>query len=550
LPATRLKSSGKTILTEIIHIEPDTKPEAIRLHLARLGSGQVAVILPHGWGELDSFPQLRLLQRQARLRDQQLALVTQDLPTRRSAQALGIPVFGNEAAIVGRSWRMANRLPDVDPKQPAMGLPEPPPWRKHTADGRSRAEAVAPIARPTLHRTRVKRIEAENRYRQPLPFWLRLAGYVLSGFALAAILGAFLYFILPAATITLVPGQQSIEAAVELTADPGLDAPDLQRGLLPARLIERYVDTSGTILTTGNRRAATLNARGSVVFTNQTNRTIRIPAGTIVSTSTGDRIDFRTLKDVDVPGPTGGRATATIEAVAPGPIGNVRANSISTVSGALRTQVLVTNPGATGGGDSELVRVVTQADRDQLYTHIFAQVETSAFDQVQSELREDEWIPKESVQAYVIDRIYDHFNDEPADELTLNLRVLIQAVAVSETSARTSAMSALERAVPEGAKLVADSISFYAAPEMTVENRRVRFSVVGRGNYVVPIDSRQVRSAVVGLSQEEAAQELQRQWLLARPPQFYQDPDWFGTLPRLTNRIQVRVELNEAVAGR
>jgi hypothetical protein len=96
--------------------------------------------------------------------------------------------------------------------------------------------------------------------------------------------------------------------------------------------------------------------------------------------------------------------------------------------------------------------------------------------------------------------------------------------------------------------LVADSIAFYESPDMTVENRRVRFSVISRGNYVVPIDNRQVRAAVVGLSQDEAAQQLQRQWLLARPPQFYQDPDWFGTLPRLTNRIQVRIELNEAVA--
>jgi hypothetical protein len=535
-------------MTETLYIEPDTRPDAIRLQLARLGSGQVAVILPNGWGELDSFPRLRMLQRQARLRDQHLALVTQDLPTRRTAQALGIPVFGNEAAIVGRSWRMATRLPDVDPNHPAMGLPDPPAWRKHTVNGQSRAAVVAPIARPNLHRSRLKRIQAENRYRRPLPFWMKFIGYLLSGLVLVGILGSFAYFILPAATITLVPGLQQVEATVQLTADPGLEVPDLERGLLPARTVQLYVETSGVIATSGNRRAATQNARGTVVFTNQTNQSIRIPAGTIVSTSTGNRIDFRTINDADVPGPNGGRATVAVEAVAPGPIGNVRANSISTVSGALRTQVLVTNLGATSGGDSEEVKVVTQADREQLLERVFAGVEESAFERVQSEVRENEWIPQESVQAYVIDRIYDHFTDEPADELSLNLRVLIQAVAVDENSARSAAMQALESAVPEGAKLVADSIAFYESPDMTVENRRVRFSVISRGNYVVPIDNRQVRAAVVGLSQEEAAQQLQKQWLLTRPPQFYQDPDWFGTLPRLTNRIQVRIELNEAVA--
>jgi hypothetical protein len=536
-------------LTEIIHIAADTKPDAIRQQLARLHSGQVAVVLPNGWGELDNFARLRLIQRQARLRDQNLALVTQDLPTRRAAQALGIPVFGNEAALMGRRWQMRNHLPDVDPHDPAAGLPEPPPWRKQGQNGKGMAPVVAPIARPTLHRSRQRRIRAEEKYQRPTPFWLRFIGYNLSGLALAGILAAFVYFVLPAATITVVPGQRQIEARASLTADPSVEVADMEIGLIPARLMERYIEASGSTATTGSGQSATQRARGSVVFTNQTNRTIRIPAGTIVSTSTGDRIDFRTLNDVEISGPVGTRATVSVEALALGTRGNARANTITTVSGALNSQVRVTNPGGTGGGESNLVRVVTQADRDRLFEQVFAELEAKAYEEISQDLLEGEWTPRESIQIFVIDQFFDHFNDEPADTLTLSLRVLVQGVAVDQALSQQAAMQSLEEAVPARAKLVADSIQYFAASDTSVENRRVRFGVVARGNYVIPIDNRELRSSITGLSAEEASALLQEQWLLARPPEFYQDPDWFGTLPRIASRMQVRVEYVQAAGN-
>src|SRR5690606_12773638 len=111
----------------------------------------------------------------------------------------------------------------------------------------------------------------------------------LSGLFLAGLLGAFLFYVLPAATVTVVPGQRQIEATASLTADPAVEVADLEIGLIPARFIEIYVESTGTILTSGSEQAATQPARGAVVFTNQTNQAVRIPAGTTVSTSTGDR---------------------------------------------------------------------------------------------------------------------------------------------------------------------------------------------------------------------------------------------------------------------
>jgi len=283
-------------LSEILRIEPDATAEAVRRRLARIDGEQVAVVLPNGWSELNSIPRLRLIQRQAVARNQQIALVTHDLSTRQAAQQLGIPVYGNEAGLAGRTWRMTPALPTVDPRQPAAGLPNPPVWR--TANGEAAGKARDAItARPSLHRSRQRRIRAAEAWRRPAPLWLQLAGYTLVGLFLLAVLAAFAIYVLPAATVTVVPGQRQVEAPVTLTASPSIEAVDIQGRLLPGRLMETYIELTGTIATSGSEQTAQGKAVGQVVFTNQTNRPVRIPAGTIVSTSTGSRSDIRTTSD-------------------------------------------------------------------------------------------------------------------------------------------------------------------------------------------------------------------------------------------------------------
>ena len=537
-----------TDLSEILRIESDATAEAVRRRLARMDGEQVAVVLPTGWGELNSIPRLRLIQRQAVARNQQIALVTHDLSTRQAAQQLGIPVYGSEAGLVGRAWQMTPALPTVDPRRPAKGLPAAPSWR--TANGQAAGEGRDAItARPSLHRSRQRRIRAAEAWQRPTPLWLQLGGYILVGLFLLAVLAAFAVYVLPAATVTIVPGQRQVEATVILNASPSVEVVDAQGRLLPGRLMETYLELIGTIATSGSEQAAQGRAVGQVVFTNQTNRPVRIPAGTIVSTSTGIRSDFRTFNDTEVPAPQGSQATARIEAIDEGVQGNARANTITTVSGALRTQVGVTNPNATGGGQSALVRVVKQVDKDTLLEQVNAQAKREAFARLQPELRPNEWLSESSIQTFIVAQFFDHFNDEPADELGLTLRVLVQGVAVDQETAQEIAMAALQEAVPERGNLVADSIQFLVDPNATVIDRTVRFTVVGWGSYVIPIDNRELRSAVAGLSVEDASALLQERWLLQQPPEFYVDPDWFGTLPRFGSRIQVRVEFDEAARG-
>ena len=162
------------------------------------------------------------------------------------------------------------------------------------------------------------------------------------------------------------PGRLPLQTDVNMTAIVGLTAADLQTEQLPARLVKVDLLEKGAVPTTGSSQKATDKAAGEVVFSNLGDAPVSIPQGTIVSTSSGTPVEFRTTRDALLESGVGTRVSVPVEAVEAGTIGNVRANAINTVNGALRFRVRVTNPGATYGGGSALVPVVTQADREQL----------------------------------------------------------------------------------------------------------------------------------------------------------------------------------------
>jgi len=220
----------------------------------------------------------------------------------------------------------------------------------------------------------------------------------------------------------------------------------------------------------------------------------------------------------------------------------VRANTINTVSGALRFRVRVSNPGGTGGGGSSLVRVVTQQDKDNLLAQTQAQIETQALDALQAELEPGEWLPPESVQVFTIAQAFDKFNDDEGDDLRLTLRSLVQGTALNQEQTQDVMLAALRESVPDRGLLVADSVRFERAPGVTTAGRSVTFTMTASADYVIPIDPVEVKQLVTGLPPAEAAQAIASRWSLEATPDIYRDPDWLPTLPRFPNRIQVRVD--------
>lgn len=524
-------------MTEFFQVSPEASLESLRRQLGQWRGKRVALELPPDWLELDNVPRMRLLERQAVIQQVELALITQDRATRKAGRQVGIPVFAHpEQAAHGR-WHMSPQLPTIDPQHPDADLPDPPPWR--------REDEVRRIARPTHFQARQRRIEREMAYRRPTPGWMRVAGTVIMGALIVAVLGAFTYYVLPAATITLTPGHLPLRSDIPLTAVVGLEAPDLEESQLPARLVQVELTEQGSVPTSGNTQKATDKALGEVVFSNLGNAPVTIPIGTRVTTSSGTPVEFVTTREALLESGVGTRVTVPVEAVEPGTAGNVRANTINSVSGSLRFRARVNNPGGTYGGGSALVPTVTEADKETLVANLQTQATAKAYESLAKQLEPGEWLPPESVQTFVIAQSFDQYNDEQAAALGGTLRILAQGMAVDEQEATDLILAGLERQVPERARLVSDSITVQRQPEAAFANNTVQFTMTVGADYTTPIDPDEVRSTVLGMAPGEAATALQNRWLLAAEPDIYLDPAWKGVLPGIGSRIQVRVEYGQ-----
>ncbi len=524
-------------MTELYQVPPDASLEAVRRTLGQWRNKRIALELPEGWLELNNVARMRLVQRQAQIQQSEIAIITREPATRSAAKQVGVPVFSRTEQAAGDRWRMDPLLPLIDLRRPDTGLPDPPPWR--------REEIVARQTMPTQRQARQRRIQSEAAYRRPTPMWMRLAGNILMGMLIVAVLAGFTYFVLPAATITLTPSRLPLQSDLPMTAVVGLEAPDLAEGQLPARLIKAELVEQGAVPATGSSQKATSRASGEVVFTNLSAVPVTIPANTLVSTSSGTPVEFRTVRDATVEGGAGQRVSVAVEAVEPGITGNVRANTINNVVGALSFRLRVNNPGGTFGGGAELVSVVSQQDRDQLVATLLAAAEAKAYDTLRAQLEPGEWLPPESVQTFVLAQSFDQYSDEVAQQLSGSIRVLVQGLTVNEQQATGLILDRLQNLVPERGRLVLDSVRAQRRPENEVTSSSVAFTMTVSADYTTPIDPDELSEVVAGMTPEEAERTIREQWSIEGTPDIYLDPAWKGVLPSLTSRIQVRVDYGE-----
>ncbi len=535
-------AKSKKSMTEILEVTPEATLDVVRRQLMRLRQRKVVFVLPDQWQELDNAAQMRLLQRQAQRQRCEMSLVTRNEQTHLAGQQVGVPVFVKLDEALNGYWRMQPPSPLLNPRRLAAGLPDEPRWQ--------RRKIIDLETSPTYYQARQRRIRSEAIYRRPLPRWLGWLGTGLAGLLMLMAIGLFVFYVIPAATITLVPGREPIAVKVQLTANPFLDVADLEFRQLPGRLVEANIDETGRIATTGTRQKATDRAQGSVVFSNLGTNPVNVPAGTIVSTSTGSSINFRTTAAVTLPGGFNQRVSAPIEAVDPGIQGNVRANTINTIGAGYNLRMQVTNPGGTGGGGAQLTAIVTQEDRDTLLADLMARIEARAAAGLQENVLAGEWLSPESIQTFITAQAFSAFNDEEAAEVELTLRVLVRGVAVDQAILREMLLTTVQRAIPERGKLVASTLTTQRDANVEFVQGSVLFTMTVGAEYVIPIDPVEVRTAIAGLPPEAAIALVQERWQLERPPEIYRDPEWFATLPPLGNRIQVRVEYEPTLASR
>jgi hypothetical protein len=508
-------------MIQIVYLETEDDLPAIRHLLEGSHARQVALVIPKGNATLHSVLNLRVLHRHAADLALDVALVTRDSRTRQVAKNEGFAVLATVRRAKRGNWRS---------REPRLSVAE---------------RAVA---------TRVAGLRAgrgDRGYGDRLIAWL---GWMLGALllvALFALVAGLSALLVPEARVTVVPFTESVTAKLELRADPDVEKASLSDLTIPARVVEIEVEETGEVATQSKRDAPDAPATGRITFINQAGSPLEILPGTVMRTSTGATIRFKTVTTTTLEPSVGARAEADIEALEPGPAGNVAAATITEVeTTSLRGKVGVINEQPTKGGGVKQVGVVTRADMDRLKVQTLEKLEQKAYIDLQNALGEEEFIPRESMFVEILSEVYDQFLDSEADTLHLQMLGFASGTAVDEADAELLSFQALKDKIPRTYQLTSDEITFSMEDEVWMDGRAVIVHTEASAPLVAELDRGAIRRLVAGMTEAEAVESLTDRFALGAPPEVQVFPEWIkrwewlDRVPLLPFRIQV-VELRQ-----
>lgn len=359
-----------------------------------------------------------------------------------------------------------------------------------------------------------------------------------------AILFVAAYYALPQATITLKPTTMPIQIAQQIVADPRYDADVASGATVPGRLLVLVDKWRATVATTSHAEVPASAARGTVTFVNRLPQVVSVPAGTRVSTSTGERIIYQTVRDAEAPAKIGGEVDVEVVAIDLGPQGNIPADLVNRIEGSLSAQLGVRNLWPMSGGASRFALTVTDADRERLQEHVIETILAAATARMEEDLLEDEFLATDSVRIVAIyEETYSHFVGEESADLTMEIRAEIHATAVSESLALELVNEQLIMEVPDGFSIMPDTIQTRIGELQGVDGAgRVSLEMLGEAVVLVDLSMQDALNDIRGQDIPVAIAHLNEQLPLSKQPTVEVWPERFGRIPFLSARIYTQID--------
>jgi hypothetical protein len=511
---------------EYVQLEPNEDVASVRDRLAFLRGQHVLLIWPESGTALQRKLDLVLIQREAMRLVIRVAFITHDPEVIRHAAELNISTFETIGASDRGKWKRGRSRVFTD----RFGRPEDSPEPDELME-------VATRVRPA---------------RRTTP--LQVIGRIFLLLTLIAMTGLVAYLLIPSATVTITPAQTRIstDAAVQAVVDPdGGTRLDVENGIMSASIARTQIEEQASIPTTGRQELTDAHATGSVVFINRTNSAIRIPIGTLVSTSSGSPVTFRTTQEATVTAGRGLQIEVPVEAVenVAGDVGNVEAGLINmVVDTVLADQVEVRNLVATVGGQNRTISIVTQTDRDRLLDILRQQIQNTAYNEMLPRLDAPQFIIPETIHIAEERSDWMTFDFEVGDSaeiLTLTMRAVVEATVVDESVAQQIAFTRLAGQIPNGHVIRPETLIYERGSVTSVQpGGGVTFTISCSGQIVTDLNTNEIQQNLAGKTVSEAAIYLGSAFDLAEgfAPEIHLAPEWVQRLPLLPLRITVRTQ--------
>ena len=499
--------------TQILQLEPHDDVISTRDKMGWGQAARIVLVWPKKERILLRRLDLQLLQRHAQQMGAQLALVTSDPEVRFNARQLAIPVFSNQRQAHTPRWRVGRRpLRSIQRRKP----------------------------RPDLEALRQELHPAQPAwYNQPL---VRRALHITSILAALALLALFL----PGARIVLYPQIQTQEIRFNVSAGTSVRTVNVT-GDLPAHNISVIVEGSSQINTTGSLMVAEKASQGLVEFTNLTNDRVSVPAGTVVTTlpeGGQEAVRFSTSTSTQLsPGRT---ALVKIICLEAGKRGNLPVGEIRAIEGASGLKLFATNPIPTSGGSEQLAAAPTTANAQELFERLVQTLDAAALEELQRAASDQDGLPIEPSLSLtsILEETYspgpvDGVFTQPAQQLTLQLRLEYQGLLVANQDLQEISTRILDANLPQGFQPVPETLTseHLRSPSLD-EPSTARWRMLARRQLQALIDTERAASMARGLALPQAKQVLE-DGLNIRDVDIQLAPSWWPRLPWLTFRIQL-----------
>ncbi|MGB0389223.1 MAG: baseplate J/gp47 family protein [Ardenticatenaceae bacterium] len=507
---------------EVLNLSGEEDIQTLRTMIARSPAERVLFVVPRKHPALRELVRLKLLARQAYTEGTLVALVTKDATIRDFARLVNLSVFRSvKAGRRARDWRSGQEIPPPD----ALTLSD-------TAMREERRHAV---------------LERQSSVPQPIRWsdHLMLAGLV---FGMMIVLSSILLLLGPSASITLVPHEEDHELIVPITIDRSAQEITFGQSIIPGTLIEQDVQGTREMAASGRQDVPAEVATGSVLFINATGQPIEIAANTIVSTSSGTPIRFRTTETVPLTGSINSRVSVPIEAIRTGPSGNVGPQQINRVEGAAASVVRVLNEQGTEGGTVEQRAVVTAADQEQLRKQSrqqLFQAGRAALENKVAEMGEDQILVPGMIDIDIVSENFNGIVSDQLDVLKLDMRAKVSAFVISQRDIERVSKRQLKSEIPLNYQMLEDQLIVTPNEAEIGEDGLPIMPVRALTRFRAQLSGEQIRRLVRGQPIDDAQSALSQHLPLATDPSIVVTPDWWNRMPYLSLRIFIYVDTLE-----
>lgn len=475
-------------------------------------TGRVILVWPVRGRLLDRRLDLILLLRHSQSLGVQIALVTKDPEVRFQAKALGIPVYKSIRKAQKARWKRPSR-------SSSQILDQGTPWQ-------DRVTNVQDILANPIHRDRADQVLS-----QPLRIGLFTLA-VLAVLSIAAVL-------VPSAEITVAPALKQQELTLTVQGSDSLNSVNLS-GELPVHWTNTIVEGRASLPTTGSINVPTDYATGEVVFQNLTDQAILVPKDTIVSTE--DFVHrYKTQRSVRVPAGSGVEIVAPIQALEPGTSSNLSTGRIKAIEGEIGVSLIVDNTSPIAGGSLSQSPAPSDSDRKDLKKQLIVTLTENASLEIEGSLEPgDKILTSQPELVSVISESYSPSEDQPASELSLNLRLEFKAPYISSADQGLFANAILEANLPPGYSPIPGTMEIIqlTSPEfISGSTTSWRIRLIQDIQYEPPIN--QIIDLTRGRSPQNASQAIIENFPLTSPPQIKTTPSWWPLMPLVPIRINV-----------